>query len=96
MARLILILAVVGGLWWLLSVRSRPRGDRGSDRSTPSDAAPATGPKTRPNTGPDTMVACAHCDLHLPRSEAVVGEGGALFCSAAHAQSGARPPEAHP
>jgi uncharacterized protein len=29
------------------------------------------------------MVACAHCGVHLPRSEALV-QDGKFYCSAAH------------
>lgn len=100
MARFILILCVVAGLWWLLSVRSRPRVGRG--------AAPAEAPDTAAAARPDTMVACAHCGVHLPRREALLaaddgaddgaegraggGEGDAVgrphYCSEAHRQAG--------
>lgn len=32
---------------------------------------------------PTEMVACAHCGIHLPRSEAVSGQKG-LYCSTEH------------
>jgi uncharacterized protein len=35
------------------------------------------------------LVACAHCGVHLPRSEARM-EQGALYCSEEHARLGRR------
>ena len=32
----------------------------------------------------ETMVQCAHCGVHFPASEAVAGNGDALYCSALH------------
>ena len=34
-----------------------------------------------------TMVRCAHCGIHLPRSEALL-QNGRTWCSADHAQRG--------
>lgn len=31
----------------------------------------------------EDMVACSHCGVHLPRSEALPGRGG-IFCTEAH------------
>ena len=36
--------------------------------------------------GAVTMVACAHCGLHLPEADAVKG-ARALYCSTAHRQA---------
>ena len=36
--------------------------------------------------GGERMVACAHCGLHIPRSEAVQA-GASVFCSAEHAHA---------
>jgi len=30
------------------------------------------------------MVACAHCGIHFPASEALADASGAVFCSAEH------------
>jgi uncharacterized protein len=35
-----------------------------------------------------TMVACAHCGLNLPQSEAVEGEGGRHYCGVEHRRLG--------
>lgn len=73
----LLVLAVLLLLWMLFG-RSR-RGDR-ADRA--SQAAP-------PALQPEGMVACAHCGVNLPRSEAV--QAGALtYCSPAHREAGPR------
>jgi len=34
--------------------------------------------------GPQEMVSCPVCGVHLPRSEAVPGQGGLLYCSNEH------------
>jgi len=34
------------------------------------------------------MVSCAHCGLHLPRPDALEGEGGRHYCSAEHRRLG--------
>ncbi len=50
----------------------------------------ATPPASRPQVAPTTeVVACAVCDVHLPRTEAVAGKYG-LYCSAAHRQQADR------
>lgn len=36
---------------------------------------------------PESMVRCAHCGIHLPRSEAVL-QNGLTWCSAEHAALG--------
>jgi uncharacterized protein len=48
-------------------------------------------PKTRRSapapTAPESMVRCAHCGIHLPRSEAVL-QNGLTWCSTEHAALG--------
>lgn len=69
--RLLLILALVLLVAWLF--RSGRRGRMTRDQSPPPTAPP----------GPQEMVRCAHCGVHLPRHEAVVGRVD-LYCSAEH------------
>jgi len=38
-------------------------------------------------TAPESMVRCAHCGIHLPRSEAVL-QNGLTWCSTEHARLG--------
>jgi uncharacterized protein len=65
---LVVVLVIVVVLW-LMSSR---RGTLRSKRSAPKPALP------------EAMVACAHCGVHLPRSEAVEGSDGRWFCGSAH------------
>ncbi|MEP7138169.1 MAG: PP0621 family protein [Caldimonas sp.] len=69
MAKLLLFLAAVFVLLWLLR---GALGRRGGVRGAPA-----------PAKEPQTIVACAHCGLHLPRDEALPGRGG-VFCGDAH------------
>ncbi|MCR5883696.1 hypothetical protein LRS03_12840 [Rhizobacter sp. J219] len=68
----ILLLAVVLGTFWLLRSLRKPKLPREPEAKPP--AAPAS---------PEDMVSCAHCGVHLPRSESLPGRGG-VFCSEAH------------
>ena len=76
MKYLLVLVVVIGGLWLLL----RKRG--GDPPATPRPG-PANGP-------PAEMVACAHCDLRLPRAEAVFDGEGRPYCDVAHRFAGPR------
>ncbi len=57
-------------------------------RSSRSNAKLKAGVKPDRNNkpmsaGPQSMVACAHCGLHVPSSDVVQGDLG-VYCSAAH------------
>ncbi len=67
--KFILILAVVVLVLWLAR--------RGLKRVPGRDAPPP------PLPAPMEMVACRHCGLNVPRSDALPGRGG-LFCTEAH------------
>ncbi len=41
-------------------------------------------PRTPAPGGPHDMVSCPVCSVHLPRSEAVTGGDGLLYCSQEH------------
>lgn len=75
---LVLLVVIVGG--WLL-LRQRGGGQSGAAR-------PPSRPRAAP--GPVAMVACAHCDLRLPQSEALFDPQGRPFCSEAHRLAGPR------
>jgi uncharacterized protein len=51
----------------------------------PKRAAPLSGRQT----APESMVRCAHCGIHLPRSDAVLMDGK-TWCSKEHAKLGVR------
>lgn len=67
MKYLLVLIVVAVGAAWWRS-RQAP-----AVRSTPAPRRAA----------PENMVACAHCGVHLPRSEAQV-QDGKFYCSAAH------------
>ena len=67
----LLVLAVLVLLWMLRSSLRRMRPPR-----TPP-------PRPTPPGGPQTMLACAHCGVHLPSDQALPGRGG-VFCDDAH------------
>ena len=56
---------------------------RGGARRAPGFRRP---PPAQPGGGAEAM-GCAHCGIHLPRSEALL-QNGRTWCSADHAQRG--------
>ena len=58
----------------------------GTASSTPAWTPPPTA-RTPAKSAPQAMVACAHCGLHLPYSDAVV-QRGVAYCSAEHLRAG--------
>ena len=75
MAKYLVVIVVVAVVLWLMFGRRR-----GGARTPPRD-------KRRGAT--EEMLTCAHCGVHLPRSEALIGAGRA-YCSAAHRDAGPR------
>jgi uncharacterized protein len=68
---LIVILVVVAVLWF---VRNNRRDD-----------PPAPGARGKPPPlEPQDMVRCPVCSLHLPRTDALPGPDGRLYCCAEH------------
>lgn len=56
---------------------ARQAGEQPKGRSQPAPA----------NHAPESMVRCAHCGIHLPRSEAVLLNGH-TWCSTEHSKLG--------
>lgn len=87
MLKFLLMAAVALILWKVLMPGDRSKGAASRRR-------PATPPEP---TSPQTMVACAHCGLHLPEGDAVsaaLPSGQTLhYCCQAHRQAGPRPPQ---
>ena len=84
MARLIWWLVMGALAWWVLR--------RWLRNSPPTMQAP-TPPEP---VEPSQMVACAHCGLHLPESEAIrtsADAGPVFYCCAEHARANAPHPD---
>lgn len=47
------------------------------------------GPGSRKDGAAEDMIRCAHCGVHLPRSEALL-DGGLPYCTEAHRVAGPR------
>lgn len=75
MAKYLVVLIVVVLVLWLMFGRRR--------RDEPPHGRGAT------RGAPEGMARCAHCGVHLPRSEALL-LGGRTYCSAAHRDAGPR------
>lgn len=68
----LLVFAIVfAAIWLWRSNRQAPRDD-------------TVQPGRRNVAMPQDMIACAFCDLHVPRTDALPGPGGLLYCSAEH------------
>jgi uncharacterized protein len=78
--KLIVVAAALALLVWLLLGRSNRRGSTPPKAARRQDAAPAA---------PEPMVSCAHCGVHLPRSEAAL-DGEVMYCTPAHRLAGPR------
>jgi uncharacterized protein len=79
---LIWVLLIVGGML-LARIMSQHNARQ---QARPRQAPPRPMP---PVAAPEAMVRCAHCGIHLPRSEAVLVQGQ-TWCSAEHAKLGVR------
>jgi uncharacterized protein len=79
MGRLLIWLALGFAAWWWL--RSLRRGER---RAPPASQPSASTSAPAREALPQPMLRCAHCGVHLPRSEALLAQGGASYCSAEH------------
>lgn len=72
---LVLIVIIIAvGVW---------RNQRRAEARERRQAAAPRHPGSAPLPAPQDMVECAHCGLHLPRSEAIEAAGQS-YCSAEH------------
>jgi uncharacterized protein len=78
MTKLLVLVLVVVVVLWLMKGRSRGAAGRPAPPPRGGDAA----------SGPQPMVACAHCGVHLPRTEALL-LGERTYCCAAHRDAAA-------
>jgi uncharacterized protein len=75
MARILILLAVVLGVFWWLRSRAEARHDEAA-RTSRAGSASRDG-------NAEAMVQCAHCGVHLPRSEAIAWRG-LHYCRRSH------------
>lgn len=80
---LVVVLALAVG--WLLA-RSR-RGKKGAQSERPAPERRAKGDAPPATTA---MLACAHCQVHLPQDDAQFDVAGRPYCSAEHRVAGPR------
>jgi uncharacterized protein len=91
----VLLLVLVGVFWWMFGRRGKPPAKpptRPPEAPTSASRDPSSPSASSAQDGtgiqPQIMVACAHCGLHLPRSDAVLDAQGRGFCGAAHRLAG--------
>jgi len=82
----LVLLVVVGGLWLWLRRRDSSQAP-GRENAPPAESAR---PKAPMAPAAQTMLACAHCGVHLPQSDAQMDASGRPFCSEAHRLAGPR------
>ena len=63
---------------------------RHNRQSDSADAGAASRKKSGAAQAPTEIVACEVCHVHLPRSEALIGQQGGVYCSDAHRRQGAQ------
>ncbi len=76
---LLVVVVIVVVAWLLLGRRGAP---------PPSDKPPRD--PERKSKGAQSMLACAHCGVHLPDAETVKDAAGRPFCTEAHRLAGPR------
>lgn len=79
MAKILVLVFVVLLAAWLMFGRRKP----------PPDAPPPRRGREK-TPGPQTLLACAHCGVQLPRAEALFDAAARPFCSDAHRLAGPR------
>ena len=79
MLKLLLFVAVIVAALWMFKSRARS----GSDAPPPKRPQP-------PGGQPQTMLACAHCGVHLPQADALTDASGRPYCTEAHRLAGPR------
>lgn len=81
---LIVLAALI--VWRIANTRAARR-EAGHDRAASAGRGSAQARPSGSRAPAETMVQCAHCGVHLPRSEALL-VGGRIWCSHEHARLG--------
>ena len=76
MMKFVLVVVVVAVLLWLMFGRNR--------------RAAAVKRKEGAPQAPLAMLACSHCGVHLPQSDALFDSAGRAYCGEAHRLAGPR------
>jgi uncharacterized protein len=87
MKYVIVLLVVLAGAWLLLG---RRRGDRRDELQGRERADPRVPPAEPPAIDAVTMVACAHCGVHVPAADLCFDADRRPYCSEAHRAAGPR------
>ena len=74
----LLVIVLVAVVFWLWR----------HNRQAEKRAASATRQRSGSPTATTEMVACSVCQVHLPKSEALIGQDG-IYCSEAHRRQAA-------
>jgi len=77
-------------LFWAILILAALVVMRIASRKASERAVPPPAPGGATAAAPETMVRCAHCGVHLPRSEALLSNGQ-FWCCEEHARLGTPP-----
>jgi uncharacterized protein len=88
----LVLMVVLAGAWLLLSrTRKASKGNNNHARRKDSQGTAAASSAGSAGAGAvQTVVACAHCAVHLPKAEALNDAQGHWFCDSAHRLAGPR------
>lgn len=84
MGKLLFWIVIIIGVLFVARIAGRMAAAR---QGSPASAKPRATPNPPATGAPEAMVRCAHCGIHLPRSEALL-QGGQTWCSQEHARLG--------
>jgi len=84
--KLLIWVIIILAIMMIARIASARAAHKRHSATQPPPRAPARRPGGQPV---ESMVRCAHCGIHLPRSEAVLLEGK-VWCSRDHARLGER------
>ncbi|RDK02614.1 PP0621 family protein [Cupriavidus lacunae] len=83
MARILILLAVVLGVFWWLRARAEARlAEHRARAARNASQRPAAGPADA-DADAERMVQCAQCGVHLPQGEAIAWRG-LHYCRRSH------------
>ncbi|MBP0630195.1 MULTISPECIES: PP0621 family protein [unclassified Cupriavidus] len=83
MARILILLAVVLGVFWWLRARAEARLAQQRARQQASEAAARAHANAGQPADAEPMVQCAQCGVHLPMGEAIAWRG-LHYCRRSH------------